>query len=71
MKTLILLLIPITLFSQTNYKTDKVRSYTKRNGTNVNSYHRTAADKTQRNNYSSKGNTNPYTGKKGYKTPKK
>lgn len=44
-----------------------VSGYTKRNGTHVNSYHRTTPDSTQRNNYSAKGNVNPYTGKKGTK----
>lgn len=29
-----------------------------------------AADHTQRNNYSSEGNVNPYTGKKGTRVPK-
>ena len=42
----------------------------KRNGTYVRSYHRTNRDHTQTNNYSSKGNYNPYTGKKGTKRPK-
>lgn len=47
-----------------------VRGYHKRSGTYVNSYHRTSKDRTQRNNWSSKGNANPYTGKKGTKRPK-
>ena len=67
MKTLILLLLfPVCLSAQ-----QKVHSYTKKNGTHVESYHRTKTDKTEKNNYSSKDNTNPYSGKKGYKTPKK
>lgn len=69
MKTLILvLLLPILSLAQ---QSSKVHSYNKKDGTHVESYHRTKADKTERNNYSSKGNTNPYTGKKGYKTPRK
>lgn len=43
------------------------RGYTKRNGTYVSGYHRTRADHTRSNNYSTRGNVNPYTGKKGYK----
>lgn len=48
-----------------------VHSYTKRSGQHVNSYHRTTRDSTQRNNYSAKGNYNPYTGKYGTKAPKR
>ena len=47
-----------------------VRGYYKKSGTYVKSYHRTNKDRTQRNNWSSKGNVNPYTGKKGTKRPK-
>lgn len=45
----------------------KVRGYTKKNGTYVKPHYRTAPDKKKSNNWSSKGNVNPYTGKKGYK----
>jgi hypothetical protein len=48
-----------------------VRGYTKKNGTHVQAYKRTAPNGTARDNYSTKGNVNPYTGKKGTKTPKK
>jgi hypothetical protein len=44
-----------------------VRSYVKKNGTYVQPHHRTSPDRTQRNNYSTKGNLNPYTGKRGTK----
>jgi hypothetical protein len=47
-----------------------VHSYNKKNGTHVESYRRTSANRSQRDNYSSKGNVNPYTGKPGTKTPK-
>lgn len=42
-----------------------VHGYTTRRGTHVNSYRRTTPDQTQKNNYSTKGNINPYTGKTG------
>jgi len=48
-----------------------VRQYTKKNGTTVAPHHRTAPDKTKANNYSTKGNMNPYTGKKGTVDPNK
>lgn len=44
-----------------------VKGYTKKDGTRVESHKRTAPNKTQRDNWSTKGNTNPYTGKKGTK----
>lgn len=47
----------------------KVRGYTKPStGTYVAPHHQTNPDRTQRNNWSTKGNTNPYTGKRGTKT---
>jgi hypothetical protein len=39
--------------------------YTKKNYTVVKPYHKTKANKTNKDNYSTKGKTNPYTGKKG------
>jgi hypothetical protein len=44
-----------------------VRGYTKANGAHVDSYHATNGDSTKNNNYSTKGNVNPYTGKTGTK----
>lgn len=43
----------------------RVDRYTKKNGTTVDSYRRTTADKNFRNNYSTKGNENLTTGKEG------
>lgn len=48
----------------------RVRGYTTRSGHYVNSYHRTTRDSTQRNNYSARGNYNPYTGKTGTRSAK-
>lgn len=47
-----------------------VRGHTTKSGTYVPSHRRTYADSTQRNNWSSKPNVNPYTGKLGTKTPR-
>lgn len=44
-----------------------VSSYTTKRGTRVESHHRSAADKTDSNNWSTIGNTNPDTGKAGTK----
>ncbi|MDP1769708.1 MAG: hypothetical protein Q8L74_13035 [Nitrospirota bacterium] len=46
-----------------------VRPYNRKDGTHVQPHHRTAPNSTQRDNFSSKGNVNPYTGKAGTKEP--
>jgi hypothetical protein len=46
-----------------------VHGYTKKNGTVVKPYTRTHENSTQRDNFSTKGNVNPYTGKVGTKEP--
>lgn len=45
----------------------KVKSYFKDDGTNVESYYRTKPNNSLWDNYSTEGNYNPYTGKKGNK----
>ena len=40
-------------------------------GTFVSGHYKTSSDSTRLNNYSTKGNYNPYTGSKGYKSPYK
>lgn len=45
----------------------RVRGYTKKSGTYVASHRRTTPDKSKFNNYSTKGNYNPYSGKGGTK----
>jgi hypothetical protein len=48
-------------------KTIKVKSYYKPSvGKYINSYYKTSPNKTRLDNYSTKGNSNPFTGKKGY-----
>ena len=66
-----LLLIAALTFSVNTFAAKSVRGYTKRDGTYVSPSHRTASNKTQKDNYSSKGNHNPYSGKKGTKQPTK
>ena len=63
-------LLALVTFAQTSPSV-KVHGYTKKNGTYVEPYKRTKGDKTRINNYSTKGNSNPYTGKKGYKSANK
>lgn len=47
-----------------------VKASTTKTGEHRQPHYRTSPDHTQRNNYSAKGNVNPYTGKTGTKTPK-
>ena len=46
-----------------------VNGYTKSNGTYVEPHMRSAPDSNPYNNYSTKGNVNPYTGKEGTVEP--
>jgi len=48
-----------------------VRGYTKKDGTYVAPTRATNPNKTQRDNYSSKGNYNPANGKAGTRDPKR
>jgi hypothetical protein len=48
-----------------------VKPYTKRDGTYVQPHHRTAPNSTQRDNFSSRPNVNPYTGHPGTREPQR
>lgn len=50
-----------------NSQSTYVHGYRKKNGTYVKGYHRTKRNGTQRDNYSTKGNYDPWTGKTGTK----
>ncbi len=47
------------------------RGYVRKNGTYVSGHFKSNSDSSKFNNYSTKGNTNPYTRKKGYMNPYK
>ena len=47
------------------------RGYVRRNGTYVSGHYRTNPDSTRINNYSTRGNVNPFTGKVGTKPSNK
>lgn len=49
----------------------RVNGYTKKNGTHVSSHRATNRSSTQRDNWSSKPNSNPYTGRRGVKEARK
>ena len=67
----IFLSISVLLTAQTNYRSKRVKGYSKKNGTYVQPHNRSKSNKTQKDNWSSKPNSNPYTGKKGSKRAKK
>lgn len=62
---MILALFPLLCLSQVNSKHHHVNGHYKKNGTYVNGYERTNPNGTNQDNYSTEGNTNPYTGKEG------
>ncbi len=79
-KLLINLLLGIFVFSILTpisvEAASRVKGYTKKNGAYVAPHYRSSPNKSKFDNFSTKGNYNPYTGKKGtvnpYKfTPKK
>lgn len=44
-----------------------VRGYVRRNGTYVQPHYRSNSDSYRWNNWSTRGNTNPFTGRRGYR----
>ena len=64
MKKFILLTLALCLFATTAFA-GWVNGYTRKNGTYVSGYNRSDSNGTVRDNYSYKGNKNPYTGKTG------
>jgi hypothetical protein len=64
--TIFLLCLSVCSFASSAHN---VRSYYKKNGTFVKSHRATNPNKTQRDNWSSKPNINPDTGKTGSKEP--
>jgi len=55
--------------TQTNSNHVKVDGYYRSDGTYVNPYYRTAPNKTNKDNFSTRGNVNPYTDKSGWIYP--
>jgi len=47
-----------------------VKGYYRKNGTYVAPHYRSKANRSQKDNWSTKGNVNPHTGKEGTKEPK-
>lgn len=73
MKTKAILIAALVLAAGTAMAADDhdVKGYVKKDGTYVPPTKATNPNGTETDNYGSKGNTNPATGKEGTKTPKK
>jgi hypothetical protein len=64
----IIVAILLSVFSL-SVSAEYVRGHYRRDGTYVQPHQKTPKDNSRLNNYSTKGNINPYTGKKGYRDP--
>lgn len=64
-----ILLIAAVLTSTLAFADTYVQGYTKKDGTYVQGHYKTEANSSKYDNYSSKPNINPYTGKKGTVDP--
>lgn len=63
------LFLLVFTFAQVNPSNTYVKGYYRSNGTYVKGHYRTEANYTNRDNYTTYPNVNPYTGKKGYIKP--
>lgn len=66
---LTIIIITMVLISFSAFADVSVRGYTRQDGTYVQPYHRSNPDGNPNNNWSTKGNTNPYTGREGSQQP--
>jgi hypothetical protein len=57
------------IFASAAFADTHVKGYYKKNGTYVEPHYRSSPNSTTNDNYSTKGNVNPYTGKEGTRNP--
>jgi opacity protein-like surface antigen len=69
MKKLILAFVAVALLAPAASAQVRVEGYTKKDGTYVAPHYRSNPNSTAIDNWSTKGNVNPYTAKKGTKQP--
>ena len=67
LKKIVVCILTIFVLASVAEGAQRTRGYMKKNGTYVMLHYKTRKDGTRLNNYSTKGNVNPYTGKKGYR----
>ena len=65
----IIMLLVLSVFSASIFADVSVRGYTRQDGTYVEPYHRSEPNNIQSDNWSTKGNVNPYTGQEGTRNP--
>lgn len=65
---ILFLTIIVTILGTAKAEAARTRGYFKNSGTDVKPYYRSSPNSYKWDNYSSKGNINPYTGKRGYKS---
>ncbi len=66
----IIMSVVLMVFSLSAFADVSVRGYTREDGTYVQPHHRSNPDGNPYNNWSTKGNTNPYTGQEGSHNPR-
>lgn len=64
-----LIAITVLLAASSSFADTYVQGHTRSDGTYVQPHHRSDANSTKNDNYSTQGNTNPYTGQAGTKAP--
>lgn len=72
MRSIILALVALAAFGGEAWARGgsvSTRGYTRSNGTYVQPHYRTAPNSTRSDNWSTRGNVNPYTGKAGTRDP--
>ena len=65
----VVLFILISLFSISSFADVSVRGHYRKDGTYVQPHYRSNPNNTTNDNWSTKGNRNPYTGKEGTRNP--
>ncbi len=65
MKKLLLTILLLLIFVSTSFAQTWVNGYTRKDGTYVEGYSRSEPNDTVQDNYSYKGNSNPFTGETG------
>ena len=68
-KRFLIIMFLLFAFSCEVYADTYVRGYTRRDGTYVSGHYRSTPNHTRLDNYSTRGNYNPYTGKAGTVNP--
>lgn len=70
MKKIVLLAFLSSIFTSFSFADTYVNGYYKKDGTYVAPHYRSSPNGSTYDNYSTRGNTNPYTGKRGTKSPR-